>query len=94
MVAQRCLIYISSFSAPSNDFVALPGLETVSRVRGDDLKVSEVSEKRWSSHTLPPAPEIKFDSSACCPAHLRAAFFSSSSGSSFFRTRARVGAIY
>lgn len=42
LVAQRCLIYISSFSSPSNDFVALPGLEIVSCIKGDTLKESEI----------------------------------------------------
>lgn len=43
-MAQRCLIYISSFSSPSNDFVALPGLKIVSCIKGDNLKASEISD--------------------------------------------------
>lgn len=38
LVAEGRLIYVSSFSSPSNDFVGLPGLEIVSCIKDNNLK--------------------------------------------------------
>lgn len=43
-MAQRRLIYISSFSFPSNDFVTLPEPQIVSCIEGDNLRESEISD--------------------------------------------------
>lgn len=49
---ERCLIYISSFSSPSNDFGVLLGLDVASCIKDNNLKISEVPD------TLPPVAEI------------------------------------